>query len=716
MPKKTSLAILSIFTLFSIVMLSFLPKLSYSSNEAIMFMKEDSTAENLPDKLLVIVKTPDIFNKDVSTALYNAVQNLKSIDGVIKVNSIFDAAKVRVSGVNIDWESYSSNGVFKEDAREILNNSLYVGNLIDPEGKVAFIILDVENADIEEITDVFEALPEEFEYHMTGTPVVDYGISKSVKRLMFIFPPALFLLMWVICFLRLGDARSAVLPPLFAALAAGWVYAVAAIAGIQLDILVSTAGLFVIVVSSSYGLHIIDRYLLFRSEHDHREALKLAVKDEAPSLFLSAITTAAGFLTFLISSMESMKSLGLLVSLGVAFSFVFSLVVIPAIISLVDFKTHHRKMTIRFEMKSKVGIVVSVLMFVLLAISPLFIANLRVNSDQFGFFEEDSEVVRAAQMSKEYFGWVVPFYVNLHKSGAFTAQDESVMKNMLENLESVENVQGTNSIIDITDNFKIPLPLMMIFSRAQRAREFLNEFIDGTDLRILIKTPVTDAVGATELKTAIDNVMKKYPQYSYTLSSPLIDFASLNTNTSKNQVLTILMAFGAIFVLLIIVFRNLKHTLIACVPIVGTAVLNFAYMGLFGMNLDIATSIVAGVLMGLIIDYSIHLMLRYRTLKKQGIDGNAIQKAMNDISPVIIASGLSLAAGFSSLFFTSMKIYSNLALLLVLGVITGVVMTLFTVPTFLWMSEFLQSRGSKIKIKQKHVRVSTKSTSDIEEN
>jgi len=645
MPKKTSLAILSIFTLFSIVMLSFLPKLSYSSNEAI----------NLPDKLLVIVKTPDIFNKDVSTALYNAVQNLKSIDGVIKVNSIFDAAKVRVSGVNIDWESYSSNGVFKEDAREILNNSLYVGNLIDPEGKVAFIILDVENADIEEITDVFEALPEEFEYHMTGTPVVDYGISKSVKRLMFIFPPALFLLMWVICFLRLGDARSAVLPPLFAALAAGWVYAVAAIAGIQLDILVSTAGLFVIVVSSSYGLHIIDRYLLFRSEHDHREALKLAVKDEAPSLFLSAITTAAGFLTFLISSMESMKSLGLLVSLGVAFSFVFSLVVIPAIISLVDFKTHHRKMTIRFEMKSKVGIVVSVLMFVLLAVSPLFIANLRVNSDQFGFFEEDSEVVRAAQMSKEYFGWVVPFYVNLHKSGAFTAQDESVMKNMLENLESVENVQGTNSIIDITDNFKIPLPLMMIFSRAQRAREFLNEFIDGTDLRILIKTPVTDAVGATELKTAIDNVMKKYPQYSYTLSSPLIDFASLNTNTSKNQVLTILMAFGAIFVLLVIVFRNLKHTLIACVPIVGTAVLNFAYMGLFGMNLDIATSIVAGVLMGLIIDYSIHLMLRYRTLKKQGIDGNAIQKAMNDISPVIIASGLSLAAGFSSLFFTSMN-------------------------------------------------------------
>lgn len=716
MSKKTSLTILSIFTLVSIVMLSFLPKLRYSSSEAIMFMKENSTAEDLPDKLLVTVKTPDIFRKDVSTALYNAVKNLKSIDGVIKVNSIFDAAKVRVSGVNIDWESYSNNGVFKEDAREILNNSLYVGNLVDPEGKVAFIVLDVKNTDIEKIADVFETLPEEFEYHMTGTPVVNYEISKSVKRLMFIFPPALFLLMWIICFFRLGDARSAILPPLFAALAAGWVYAVAAIVGIQLDILVSTAGIFVIVVSSSYGLHIIDRYLLFRSEHDHREALRLAVKDEAPSLFLSAITTAAGFLTFLISSMQSMRSLGLLVSLGVAFSFVFSLVVIPAIVSLVDFKAQHQKMTIRFQMKSKVGIAVSVLIFVLLAASPLFIANLRVNSDQFGFFETSSEVVRAAQTSKEYFGWVVPFYVNLHKDGAFTTKDESVMRNMLEDLESIENVQDTNSIIDITDNFNIPLPLMLIFSRAQRVQEFLNEFVNDTDLRILIKTPVTDAVGAMKLKAAIDNVMKKYPQYSYTVNSPLIDFASLNMNTSKNQILTILMAFCAIFALLVIVFRNLKHTLIACVPIVGTTVLNFAYMGLFSMNLDIGTSIVAGVLMGLIIDYSIHLMLRYRTLKKQGIDGNAIQKAMNDISPVIVASGLSLAAGFSSLFFTSMKIYSNLALLLVLGVITGVIMTLFTVPTFLWLNELMQTRSSKIKAKQKHVVVPTKSASNIEEN
>jgi len=694
--KRTSLMIIIIFALSSIIIFSFLPKLNYGSTEELTFREGNST-ENLPDKLLIIVKTPGIFKVDNSMALYRMVQSLKAIDGVLKVNSIFDAADVKLKGFSLEGRPYFNDGIPAENASEILNNPLYVDNLIDSNGEVAFVILNVKNVNLESVFSVLKDLPKNFDYNVTGTPVVDYGIQKSVKQLIFIFPPALFFLMWLIYFFRLGDVRSAMLPPLFAALAAGFTYGIAAIIGVKLDILTSTAGLFVIVVSSSYGLHVIDRYLLFRSKQGHSGALMHAIKDEAPSLFLSALTTAVGFLTFLFSSMKAMKELGLLVSLGVGFSFAFSLVVIPAIISLIDLKTHHKRMTVKFKLGSKTGIGISIAMLFLLVISPFFIKNLEVNSDQFGFFKKSSDLVRSAEVSKKYFGWVVPFYIELQKDGNFTAKDAAIIENILDDLHSIKNVRGTSSIMDIVDNFNIPLPITMIFSRTERGQEFLNEFVEGKNLRIMVKTPITDAVGAITLKTSIEDVMNKYPQYTYTVNSPLLNFAALNMNTSKNQIMTILMASGAIFILLLIVFRNLRYTLIAIVPIVGTTIMNFAYMAIFGLNLDVGTSIVSGVLMGLIIDYSIHLMLRYRTIKREKDETTAIQKAMDDIGPVIVASGLSLAAGFSALFFTSMKIYSDLALLLVFGVATGVVMTLFTVPMLLRLNEMIKARLSAKK-------------------
>jgi hypothetical protein len=101
------------------------------------------------------------------------------------------------------------------------------------------------------------------------------------------------------------------------------------------------------------------------------------------------------------------------------------------------------------------------------------------------------------------------------------------------------------------------------------------------------------------------------------------------------------------------------------------------------MNLEVSTAITAGVLMGLIIDYSIHLISGYRRLSKKHDRAEASDLALRDIGPVIIASGLSLSAGFSSLFFAPLKLFLDLGILLVLGIVTGVVCTLVFVPQLL---------------------------------
>ncbi|MFW6121596.1 MAG: efflux RND transporter permease subunit, partial [Petrotogales bacterium] len=606
------------------------------------------------------------------------------IDGILKVNSIFDARDVSFTGFNINPEPFFKDGLPDNNAKKILEDPVYVDNLINENGTTALIAIDVNNEiSVENVRRTLKQLPGNFETFMTGNPIIDDEMKKSIMLLTYFFPPLLFFLMWVLYFLRLGDFRAALLPPLVALIAALWTYGIASMANLTLNMLTSTIGLFIIIVSSSYGLHMIDRYMRFRDSYHHLESVKKAISDEKIPLFLSALTTAVGFLTFVFSAMEAMRYLGMLVALGVGISFFFTLVVIPSILTLMDLKAKHKHLGFKIQTHTKFSRYLSIGLLILLLISPLFIKDLEVNSDQFSYFKNESEIVKATEKTKETFGWVLPMYVVLEKEGVFTADDTKNLERMITDVEELHGVNGVYSLLDISKSYNIPLPMLNLFAKTDDSFSELSEFVSGNSIRLLVKTPITDANGIRELNNNVENIIAEYPQYSSYVASTALVNAGINSGVVDNQVTTIFVAFGAIAILLIIVFRRILLALIAVVPIVVTTILNFSYMSMLKMNLEVSTAIIAGVLMGLIIDYSIHLLSGYRRLSKKQDRGEASDLALRDIGPVIIASGLSLSAGFSSLFFAPLKLFLDLGILLVLGIITGVASTLIFVPQLL---------------------------------
>jgi len=96
-------------------------------------------------------------------------------------------------------------------------------------------------------------------------------------------------------------------------------------------------------------------------------------------------------------------------------------------------------------------------------------------------------------------------------------------------------------------------------------------------------------------------------------------------------------------------------------------------MGLLGLKLDVATSIVASILVGLVVDYSIHLAHDMRRTKD-------VFLSIENISMPVLANGLGLIGGFLVLVFSRLALFRDVSLLLILGIGFGVAFTLFSQP------------------------------------
>jgi len=111
------------------------------------------------------------------------------------------------------------------------------------------------------------------------------------------------------------------------------------------------------------------------------------------------------------------------------------------------------------------------------------------------------------------------------------------------------------------------------------------------------------------------------------------------------------------------------------IPIGFTALMNFINMTVLHINLELSTSIITSMLMGLVIDYSIHIASEIKRTKSAKV-------AVENVGPAILGNALGLIAGFSILLLSPLALFSNIAILMILGISIGAFVTL-TVETWI---------------------------------
>ncbi len=197
--------------------------------------------------------------------------------------------------------------------------------------------------------------------------------------------------------------------------------------------------------------------------------------------------------------------------------------------------------------------------------------------------------------------------------------------------------------------------------RATAAREALEE-----DLEVLEQNPAITFTGLT--------------------GSPFTREATLDA-TARTLLTSLPIAAAAVFLLLLITMRSLRYAVVTIIPIGLVSAWLYAIMYLTGFSLNFITATIGAISIGVGIDYSIHMTVRFREELGRAPDKmQALRQATNGTGVALLASAASSIVGFAIMGFAPMPLFASYGILTSIMIFLAVSASLVVLPSLLLMA------------------------------
>jgi hypothetical protein len=137
------------------------------------------------------------------------------------------------------------------------------------------------------------------------------------------------------------------------------------------------------------------------------------------------------------------------------------------------------------------------------------------------------------------------------------------------------------------------------------------------------------------------------------LSGPAALLGAVSHLVIRGQIISLAIASLIILIIMSIVFRSIIGGLLASLPMSLAVLLIFGLLGNFGIPLNMTTSLLTCILVGVGIDYSVHFLWH---LREHIRDGDELEQAISNTMKVsgkgILFNGISVIVGFSVLMYS----------------------------------------------------------------
>lgn len=177
--------------------------------------------------------------------------------------------------------------------------------------------------------------PEGVEASVSGVPAVQQRLSSMVERDKNVTTViSLFLVFLITLGLFEGSITSSIMPLIVVGLSVVWLYGTMGYLGIPLSTLAGSVAALVIGIGIDYSVHILNTYRFHRRDNTIGEALSEAVGETGVAIIATSITTISAFMAFLSGMMPEMHRFGLIMSIGIGYSLIFSFFLLPSVFVL----------------------------------------------------------------------------------------------------------------------------------------------------------------------------------------------------------------------------------------------------------------------------------------------------------------------------------------------------------------------------------------------
>lgn len=176
------------------------------------------------------------------------------------------------------------------------------------------------------------------------------------------------------------------------------------------------------------------------------------------------------------------------------------------------------------------------------------------------------------------------------------------------------------------------------------------------------------------------------PGYTIEMGGTTMITNELNNIVVNGQILSFIIAILIVFIIISLSYRSAVAGLISIIPIITSILINFAIMGYFNLDLNIATALIASLSIGIGIDYTIHFLSFYKEnwQKYRDVD-RAIEQTFYTSGKAILYNAVSVGLGFAVLLFSSTRILGTFGILITIVMLSSSLGALTIVPIILEM-------------------------------
>ena len=478
-----------------------------------------------------------------------------------------------------------------------------------------------------------------------------------------------------------------------------------------------------LILTMAMNIHMSTRYLQLRKDHPNKsnyEIISLTTNKMFWPIIYTVFTTVFAFLSLIFSEIKPIIDFGWMMTFGLITSFIITFTLLPTLLSFVPTKN----MSIKKEQSSKITSFLGLISLnnknmifgltgIVIILSVIGISKLEVENSFINYFNKNTEIYKGMKLIDEQLGGTTPLEVILKfpsKDKEKSSEDDEFedwgdeedsndekywftkdkidkiasVHNYLDGLPQVGKVLSFSSIIDVATQLNNNKPLGtlemgVLYSKIPESikTEIIDPYISIENNEARISLRIIDSqenLRRNDLINKINFDLKNkigLNEEEFKLAGVLILFNNLLQSLFKSQILTLGLVMIGIFSMFIILFRNIKLSLIGVVPNFIAAFFILGIISLLGIPLDMMTITIAAITIGIAVDNSIHYIYRFKEEFKKIKDYNKTLKICHStVGVAILNTSITIVFGFSIL------VLSKFIPTIYFGMFTGLAMLL----------------------------------------
>jgi len=574
---------------------------------------------------------------------------------------------------------------------------------------------------INEIRNVINDYRKDAKIYLGGIPMIADDMMSFIKNDIFVFGIGVFLFIIITLWYVFRKLIWVIIPLTSCLFSVTVMLGLLGILGWKVTVISSNFIALMLILTMAMNIHLSTRFLQLKKNYPNtpkNKITEIATSKMFLPILYTGLTTICAFLSLIFSGIRPVIDFGWMMTIGLVTSVITTFTLLPSLINILteknifSIKSNNDESKISnffssFSQSNKN--LIYLFTIVVMVISAFGITKLKVENSFINYFDKDTEIHQGMKLIDNELGGTTPLEVILkfpkdketelsneeeddwgeeeidNEKYWFTSNKiEKIEKvhNYLENLEHVGKVLSFRSVLKVAEGLNNNKPLgslEMGVLYTKLPENIKNEIvtpyisIENSEARISLRLKDSNKdLRRNELINKINYDLKNklnLKEDEFKLAGVLIIFNNLLQSLFKSQILTLGFVMIAIFLMFIVLFKNMKLSIIGVVPNFIAAFFILGVIGIFNIPLDMMTITIAAITIGIAVDNSIHYIYRFREeFAKLKNYNKTIKICHSTVGVAIINTSITIVFGFSILVF------SNFIPTIYFGVFTGVAM------------------------------------------